>query len=504
MGVMEPTPSERTAIEEAPPRLAATLVLLRDSPAGPEVLFTVRPKTLRFMGGATVFPGGAIAAADRSEEWEGLSDISGQAAAEALGLDDPREALAFYVCALRESLEEVGFTPGGATGQRVDRSEADDAVRFLEACRSKGARLAAAKLVPAGRWVTPLGSPIRFDTRFFLTEAPAGWDADPDPEEVESAGWATPSRLLTELASGARLMAPPTIEMLQRLDAYKTVQGAMEALGTEGLAGSGQVLSVRLSPMVHVVLAPNPGVMTGPGTNTYIVGTGPTVVIDPAVDDSEYIAAVLSAAGEVSEILVTHRHSDHTGGVRAIAEATGAPVRAWGDDDAGGVKPEPLSEGEIIRAGSASLTVMHSPGHASDHVAFFMEGGASLFAGDNVLGEGTAVIAPPDGDMGDFMRTLARFAELDIHRIYPGHFRPLDGGNAVIEELRAHRKARERSILDALGATPLLVEEIVAIVYQDTPAHLHPVARFSVLAHLQVLEESGSARRDGEKWVLPQ
>jgi glyoxylase-like metal-dependent hydrolase (beta-lactamase superfamily II)/8-oxo-dGTP pyrophosphatase MutT (NUDIX family) len=496
---MEPTPSDPRSTER-PPRLAATLVLLRDSGGGLEVLATVRPKHLRFMGGATVFPGGALADADRDPDWDDLSDLDGDAAAAALGLEDGREALAFYICALRESLEEVGFMPGSTTGRRIDREAADDASRFLERCRAMEAVLPASQLVPAGRWVTPLGSPIRFDTRFFLTEAPPDWQPDPDPEEVESARWASPSVLLTELAAGSLLMAPPTIEMLQRLDAFGSTEEALVSLGGSGLAGSGNVLSVRLSPLVHVVLAPNPGVMTGPGTNTYIVGSGPTVVIDPAVDDPEYLEAVLSAAGEVAQILITHRHSDHTGGVVELARRTGAPVRAWGEETAGGAPVEPLSEGEVITAGAARLVTHHAPGHASDHVVFAMEDVASLIAGDNILGEGTAVIAPPDGDMGAFMATLDRLVKLNIDRIYPGHFRPLDGGRAVIEQLIAHRRAREAMILEALGRDPISVEDVVAVVYADTPAHLHPVARYSVLAHLEALEKSSAARRDGELW----
>lgn len=499
---MEQTPSWPAEASQRPPRPAATLVLLRDSSSGLEVLVTVRPKHLRFMGGATVFPGGAVAPADRDEAWESLSELPGHVAAVALGLEDDREALAFYICALRESFEEVGFMPDRRAQQTVERSEADDPARFLKRCVDEGLRLPTRALVPGGRWVTPLGSPVRFDTRFFLTAVTEGWEPDPDPREVESARWATASSLLTDLASGSVLMAPPTIEMLQRLDAYRTASDALRALSADGVGGSGNLISVRLSPLVHVVLAPNPGVMTGPGTNTYIVGTGPTVLIDPAVDDAKYLAAVLSAAGEVSEILVTHRHSDHTGGIRAVAEATGAPVRAWGDSDAGGVRVVPLTEGESIGAGAAKLTTMHAPGHASDHAVFFMEGAASLFAGDNVLGEGTAVIAPPDGNMSDYMVTLKRLSLLNIDRIYPGHFRPLDGGNAVIDHLISHRRAREQSILAALGAKPLSVEEIVSRVYQDTPPHLHPVARYSVLAHLEALEERASARREGDQWLL--
>lgn len=463
---------------------------------------TVRPKHLRFMGGATVFPGGAVAGPDREEAWESLSELSGDEAAAALGLEDPREALAFYICALRESFEEVGFMPDRRAQETIERSEADEPARFLKKCMDEQLCLPTRALVPGGRWVTPLGSPVRFDTRFFLTEAPEGWEPDPDPREVESARWETASSLLVDLASGNALMAPPTIEMLQRLDAYGTVTDALGALSAEGVGGSGNLISVRLSPLVHVVLAPNPGVMTGPGTNTYVVGSGPTVVIDPAVDDAEYVAAVLAAAGEVSEILVTHRHSDHTGGIRAVAEVTGAPVRAWDDADAGGERVRPLTEGESISAGAAELTTMHAPGHASDHAVFFMEGAASLFAGDNVLGEGTAVIAPPDGNMSDYMTSLERLSRLNVDRIYPGHFRPLDGGNAVIDHLISHRRAREQSILATLGAEPLSVEEIVSRVYQDTPPHLHPVARYSVFAHLEALEEAASARREGDRWLL--
>lgn len=463
---------------------------------------TTRPDHLRFMGGAAVFPGGSLDPGDLDEAWRDLSNLDPREAAEALGEEDASVALGSYICGLRECFEEVGLLLTAAADREVPRSTSGSGVAFLEACRSAGALLDAASLVPAGRWVTPQGSPMRFDTRFFLAAAPAEWVPDPDPNEVAGCRWVTPAAALSELASGVSLMAPPTVEMLQRLGAYASVADATAGLRTNGLKGAGSVLSLRVSPLVHVVLAPNAGVMTGPGTNTYIVGSGPTLVIDPAVDDEEYLAAVLDAAGEVAEILVTHRHADHVGGAGALSRATGARVRAWGTAPAGNVPVEPLHDGEAIRAGGVELLCLHAPGHASDHVCFLLEGAASLFAGDNILGEGTAVIAPPDGDMKEYMATLRRLRALDVDRIYPGHFRPLDGGTSVIEGYIQHRQARAEAILEVLRAGPKNTEEIVAAVYTDTPAHLHPVARLSVEAQLQMAREEGSTYCTDDRWFL--
>ncbi|MGI8775761.1 MAG: MBL fold metallo-hydrolase [Actinomycetota bacterium] len=475
---------------------------MKDGPSGLEVLLTKRPRRLRFMGGAMVFPGGAVEPADLDDGWAAHSAIDPAAAGEALGEEDAAVALASYICALRESFEEVGLLLTTDPPGELHRSERRDGGDLLRLCREEGLTLATADLVPAGRWVTPEGSPVRFDTRFFLAESPQGWEPDPDPAEVDGCRWSTPSAALSDLAAGSALMAPPTVEMLQRLDAYTTVAGARAGLAERGLKGAGHILSLRVSPLVHVVLAPNPGVMTGPGTNTYIVGTDPTFVIDPAVDDDLYIRSVLEAAGRVAAILVTHRHGDHVGGAKALAEATGAPVRAWGTTPAGAAEVEPLSDGERISAGGVELLCLYAPGHASDHMCFVLEGAASLFAGDNVLGEGTAVIAPPDGNMRDYLATLERLKALPIDRIYPGHFRPLDGGSAVIEGYIRHRKARAEAILAALKDGPKTLEEIVDVVYTDTPAHLHPVARFSVAAQLELAEDEGRAGCVDDRWFL--
>ena len=482
-------------------RPAATLVILRDSADGVEVLLTTRPRHLRFMGGAAVFPGGATAKSDEDPRWEPLSVLSSRDAAAALDEDDPLAALGAYVCALRESFEEVGFLLVDGDSTRVTRSDAEDPERFLESCRASRLRLRTDLLAPAGRWITPLGSPIRFDARFFLAEAPPGWVPEPDPREVDRCWWTTPAAALAELETGDLLMAPPTIEMLQRLEGAGSIEDLRGSVATSPVGG-GKLISVRLSPLVHVVLAPNPGVMTGPGTNTYVVGTGPWCVIDPAVEDPEYLDEIRATAGEVSLLLVTHRHPDHIGGVAALAAELGCPVRAFGQEPISDVEVEPLADDELVEVGGARLRSLHTPGHARDHLSFYLEGAASLFAGDNILGEGTAVIAPPEGDMREYLRSLHRLQKLHIDRIYPGHFKPLHGGRSVIDGYIQHREERRDAVVAAIAGGASTIDDIVPVVYRDTPEHLHPVAAYQVLSMLQMLEQDGVVADSEGHWEL--
>lgn len=336
------------------PRKAATLVILRDAPHGLEVLLTTRPQALRFMGGATVFPGGAVAPADLDPRWEEASTLSRAEAQTAIGEPD-ENALGLYVCALREAFEEVGFIVGEGDLTTLSDGSRHDPELFLQACLRDGIRLGTHRLACAGRWVTPVGSPMRFDTAFFVTQAPPEWVPQPDPDEVEDCRWVTPSEGLAELSSGRALMAPPTIETLQLLDRYGSVAQAATGLQGGGVSGPGRVLATRLSPLVQLVLAPNPGLMTGPGTNSYVIGTGPTCVIDPAVDDDEYLSVLREVAGEIDLILVTHRHADHVGGAARLASQTGAQVFAFGNAAAGEAAVRSLADGERVGVGGARL-----------------------------------------------------------------------------------------------------------------------------------------------------
>jgi len=312
----------------------------------------------------------------------------------------------------------------------------------------------------------------------------------------------TPGEALTELGSGSLMMAPPTIEMLQRLDGHGTIDEITGSLLSTPVGHDGDLISVRLSPLVHVVLAPNPGVMTGPGTNTYVVGADRTCVIDPAVDDNAYLDAVAAVAGEVGSILVTHRHPDHIGGVAALARRFNCPVRAFGSGPIDGIEVESLADEDRLDIGGVVLEVLHTPGHASDHLCFYLREGASLFAGDNILGEGTAVIAPPEGNMSDYLSSLRRLRELHIDRIYPGHFRPLHGGAAVIDGYLQHRAERRASVVSAIEGGARTEQQIVSRVYAETPAHLHPVALLQVRSMLELLQQEGAVSVSDGRWSI--
>jgi glyoxylase-like metal-dependent hydrolase (beta-lactamase superfamily II) len=250
---------------------------------------------------------------------------------------------------------------------------------------------------------------------------------------------------------------------------------------------------------VASVLAPNPSLMTGPGTNTYVVGDGATecVVIDPGVNDAGHLDAILRTAGgqRITRILITHGHDDHRGGAVQLRERTGAPIYAWSREGT----PEAdmsLTDGEVIPLGASTLLALHTPGHRFDHLCFLHEATGALFAGDLVAGIGTVVIAPPQGDMLDYLASLHRLLGLPgLGAILPAHGPVIEDGPALLRQYVAHRLERERQVIAALEAGDAMVDAMVARIYVEVDPALHPVAARSVLAHLLKLERERTARR---------
>jgi glyoxylase-like metal-dependent hydrolase (beta-lactamase superfamily II) len=372
-----------------------------------------------------------------------------------------------------------------------------DPATFAAFLAGEGLTLATDQLVPHGRLVTPEQSPIRFDARFFIAPMPEGQAIIPNPSEVPDYEWATPTSALERAREKTLAVPVPTLAMLQGLAEIPGYDQLMQ-----GHQRAREVEALDHSPLVTSVLAPNPGLMSGAGTNTYVVGRGDVAIIDPAVADAVYIERVVREAGNrgrVALVLLTHMHIDHIGGVAPLVEQMHVDVAAFGEAP---FVSRRIADGERIELGDATLTALHTPGHASDHLCYELEQERALFTGDVVAGFGTVVIAPPDGNMRDYLRTLERLKSLDARRIYPAHGPVVDDPHAKLTEYINHRRDRERQVTAALSSGLTTLPAIVERIYADVPKVLHPMAERSLLAHLEMLEAEGRASREGDDWRL--
>jgi len=263
------------------------------------------------------------------------------------------------------------------------------------------------------------------------------------------------------------------------------------------------------SERVAVALGQNPGLFTGPGTNTYLVGTGRRrILLDTGQGVPGYLAVLEQAMARagcdgLQEIVLTHGHVDHLGGVAQVLDRFG-PLRVsklpWPAFDAAcPVAPVALGDGDAVHTEGATLRAVHTPGHAPDHLCFVLEEEAAIFSGDNVLGVGTTVIPAESGDLLDYLRSLERLLEEAPGRIYPAHGPLIADGPGRLRAYLAHRHDRERQILAALDRGPAPIAEVVKQVYTDVPEVLHRAAAQSVAAHLCKLEREGRVRRLDER-----
>lgn len=256
---------------------------------------------------------------------------------------------------------------------------------------------------------------------------------------------------------------------------------------------------VALSPGVVRLTAPNPGPMTGPGTNSYLVGTTEVVVVDPGPDEPAHVDALVEAgAGRVRWIVVTHTHPDHAPAAAALAQRTGAEVLGFGPRD--GFEPDRVvGDGFELGGDDFCLRAVHTPGHASNHLCWMMLGEQLLFSGDHIMQGSTVVIAPPDGDMAEYLASLQLLLDLDppMRAIAPGHGVLIESPGSVVQAVIAHRLEREGAVRQALqSARRGSVDDLLPTVYADVPEALHPVARYSLWAHLRKLRAEGAATTD--------
>ncbi len=546
------------------PRPAATLILVRDASDGLEVLLAKRTHLAEFAGGAYVFPGGAVDKSDATPELAALaSGIDDEAASKRLGIE--RDGIGYWIAAIRECFEEAGLLFAHADDDMLIDIDGRAASHFaaarktlaagestlLHLLQSNNLRLAADRLHYFSHWITQAGRPRRYDTRFFLAEAPARQTPSHDGEELVSHVWIRPGEAIERSSRGELNLMFPTMKTLEAIAKLRDVAAAIDFARTPRpmqpmtpRAGTGHGgkkflvpgdfayaelgkldpdqkgtasyeivpgMAVRLSNRVQRLTAPNPGVMTGPGTNTYLVGDAITgiAVIDPGPPDALHITRIIeSAAGPIRWILCTHTHMDHSPGAALLKERTqaatyGMVAKHKPGQDQTFVPDHALIEGERLAIAGVTLRALHTPGHASNQICYLLEEERMLFTGDHIMQGSTVVINPPDGDMSLYFASLERLYKENLDWLAPGHGFLMARPHEIVERLIVHRRNRENKVVNALrGAGKASVEELVPTVYDDTPATMHGWAMRSLLAHLQKLEVDGRAKQGDGTWQL--
>jgi glyoxylase-like metal-dependent hydrolase (beta-lactamase superfamily II) len=266
-----------------------------------------------------------------------------------------------------------------------------------------------------------------------------------------------------------------------------------------------------LTDRVRRIVAPNPGVMTGPGTNTYLLGNEEVAVVDPGPAEPSHIKAILAAAGDrIRWIVCTHTHPDHSPAWKAIADATGAQTLggATVDDMFQDTTFQPqrvLEHGDVLSTDEFTLQAVHTPGHVGNHFCFFVEEDGMMIAGDHIMNGSTVVIIPPSGDMKLYIESLQLLLDYPLKTIAPGHGELMQQPREVVEWLVSHRLKRESKVVDGLeqlGASTL--DELVKVVYDDVDTSLHKMAKLSLSAHLIKLQHDGrvSLQEPDERWGM--
>ncbi len=540
------------------PRPAATLILLRDGEQGPEIFMLKRSPSAAFVANAYVFPGGGLDAADHKalDRVRGLTEVE---ANRRLGVD--AGGLAYWVAAVRECFEEAGILlavdeagvpvdPERADSLAVHRDEVNSGeLAFGEFLERERLLIHAQDITYFSHWITAPGRPRRFTARFFVARSPLGQHGSHDDSETVASEWVRPQVALDRCAKGEIELVHPTRISLTDLAQFGTSEEAFAfassrldieadascwATGRDGRklfrrndapyaevhwtdpeeAGDTTYDLVpgvpkRLDKYVTRLIAPNPGVMTGPGTNSYLVGGDELAVIDPGPEIDSHIEALLAAgAGRIKWVLCTHTHKDHSPAAKRIKEATGAivmgrPAPQGTSQDQSFAPDRVLEHGERVSLGGITLRAVHTPGHASNHLCYLLEETRMLFTGDHVMQGSTVVINPPDGDMLAYLASLEMLLKEDVAILAPGHGYLIGRPHKEVSRLIAHRLAREAKVVAAmqkLGAATL--EELVPAVYDDVSPKLFPVAARSLFAHLGKLAAEKRASEQDGRWRL--
>jgi glyoxylase-like metal-dependent hydrolase (beta-lactamase superfamily II)/8-oxo-dGTP pyrophosphatase MutT (NUDIX family) len=474
---------------------ACAVILWRRNGPRVDVFWLKREAKLAFAGGFYAQPGGRVDKADADVPVEGVSGLEAT----------------LRVTAARELLEETGVLKARGTVAQADieamrHALLDEKASFGELLKKHALRLHAEDFLDAGRWVTPPHLPRRYDTRFFLVEAPAEAKAEVWRGELTEGEWISPNAALNRWSGGTALLHPPQVYAFQTMAVFRSVESAQKALRNPPHAPD--FIATRLEFQMGIRLFPvrTPTLPPATHTNVYVLGNSDLVVVDPgSPDDAEtdklkaFLEALRADGFKAKATILTHHHSDHVGGVKRL----GLPVwcHAVTAQRLGITADRVLQDGEVLEIGGMRWKVLHTPGHASGHICLFdAYASKALIAGDMVAGIGTIVIDPPEGDMAEYLRQLQRLKDVGARTIYPSHGPPIPDGPAKLDEYVKHRAWREEKVLAALSATPQALEAIVPKAYDDVASFVLPVAERSTLAILEKLRAEGRVALDTDRW----
>ena len=493
------------------PHAAAAVLLLRE----PGQVYVVRrnPK-LRFLGGFGGYPGGRV---DRGDgELAGDPDLNSLAASE--------------VAAARELFEEAGVLVCPGADRLADdvldaqrKALLEGETDFGDLCRELEVdpRPAPGTLQPAGRWVTPFYSPLRFDTRYFVHLYAGEREPEVWPGELVEGHWATPREVIDDWERWAMWLAPPVTETLFALtDGFRPLGDLLGRLDRVASDRGHAFHPVRMRHGVRLLPLPSRTLPPAIYTNTYVVGERELLVVDPGASPGEarqvllyQLDQLLAEGRRLRGIVLTHHHVDHVDSAQAIHERHHAPIMAHpktaamlADAATDPYRPEAtaievgelLQDGQILSLkGGYRLEVVHTPGHSGGHICLLERASGSLLAGDLVSGLSPVIIDPPGGDMAEYLASLERATELGDFGLFPGHGPPHTSSCTRLQQLLNHRLWRQDKVLEALESEPdgATLDQLTPVIYEDVPEIAHIFAARSLQAHLDKLSHDGKVVR---------